>query len=122
MTTVTSPGGTPAVIYNLSGMTIDSITPAGTTQATATPVARYATYTVVLDSNTGSGSNTAGILLPVADIGDVVEVHTYYGMNVYPDSGSSIVETASGANAPLHIGGTRMFRKIGASLWSLLSA
>lgn len=74
MTTIVNPSGNTTISYSRSGLTIDSLTGGGngSNTATATPIIRYATHTVIR-ATTATGS--AGFLLPTdAEIGDVVEV------------------------------------------------
>lgn len=96
MTVIVNPSGSPTVVYSESGTTIDSITSAGTTQGTATPIVRYSEWTVVVVANgAGFGVSGSGCVLPAnAQIGDVVETH-FPGPGgatawLYPSSGFTI--------------------------------
>ena len=115
MTTVATPSGTPAPVYNRSGITIDTITAA----ATRTAITRYSGHTVVLVSNGGSTSN--GVELPSgAEIGDVVEVLVAtYGQ-------SCLLSAAAGDSlnlgSPMFCGAAVVVRKTTSTGWSVLSA
>jgi hypothetical protein len=102
LTVIVDPSGAPAVVYSQDVPTIDTITAAGTDQASATPIVQYGAWTIVKIEDPGSN---AGVVLPsTAQVGDVVEVH-YYGThtcNLYPNVGYSI-EQAS-ANSPVFPG------------------
>lgn len=96
MVTVSDPGGTPVVVYNNDGTTIDTIIAAGTNAGTATVIARYSTRTVVMVNSGGIGNE--GVRLPAnAQVGDTVEIYwlTNSGPTgfTYVDAGSSINET-----------------------------
>lgn len=116
MTTVTTPGGTPTVIYNREGATIDSITAAGSTQGTATAITRYSALTIVVVDNNGSSSN--GCIMPSdAEIGDVVEVHNSQdGFRLYPESGGQI--GASGTNSSVNAANSS-FRRTASGQWNV---
>lgn len=116
MTTVVSPGSSPVPVYNKSGVTIDSITAAAS--PSPTQIARYAGTTVVLVDNGGDTNNQ--VQLPVADIGDVVELYAIApssGFHVAADSGSSF----NLGGSLLSIFNVMVVRKTSASVWSVMS-
>jgi hypothetical protein len=125
VTTTTDPGGSPAVIYNRSGVTIDTIvggvSPA---EADAVPIVRYGAHTVVLVSSPNGRSDSPVSLPADAEIGDVVEVYGVYTTlvgrvtpYVWPQSGGSIATRPGGApSSPAAI-----FRKVTSDDWAMLA-
>lgn len=116
--TVIDPAGTPVLVFNRDGVTIDVITAAGTNQATATPITRHCGWTVVLISASGS----AGVQLPGnAEIGDLVELHGTSGTGgflVWPAVGDQIMYGgANNADSGAHI----LYRYISANNWLRVS-
>lgn len=122
MTTVTDPGGTPVVIYNRDGVTIDSITAAGTNSASAAVIPRYCAHSVIIASS-ASGSGDGIRLSSSSEVGDVVEI--YWDLNtgqglVYPPTGESINNAGSNVSSSAQ---RHLLRKVSATEWySLRSA
>lgn len=126
MTTIVDPSGTPAPVYNKSGLTIGTITPTGVSQGAAAPITAYASHTVLVAYN-AMGGGYAVLLPSTAEIGDVVEIHGQGNQtfDVYPESGSSIDNGSantplSGLGAgytPYHV----MLRKITTTNWYVIS-
>jgi hypothetical protein len=114
MMTILNPSGTPTIVYNRDGMTIASITAAGSTQGTATAIVRYSGVTaVVVDYG---GDNSHGVILPSsAEIGDTVMVSCPYQCRLYPDSGSSIDANSTDQSVSVT---ALMWVRTGSTLWS----
>lgn len=118
MTTIVDPSGTPTVIYNRFGTTIDLITATGTNQSTAAQIVRYSGWTIVLIT-TSAG---AGVKLPAnAEVGDLVELHPDSGGGnflVWPSSGDQIMYGGTNnADSGSHI----LYRYISANNWLRVS-
>lgn len=117
MTTVLTPAGTPTVIYNRSGLTIDSITATGTVMASAAAIVRYTGHTVVLVS-TPDSSNVGVVLPDDAEVGDVVEVHNIapisQGMSVFVPSGQYMNDDLNGSRIHIVWG---LYRLTAAGSW-----
>lgn len=118
MATVLSPSSSPSVFYNGSGVTIDNITAAGSTQADATAIVRFSGCTVLM---LYSDDTSKGIKLPAdANVGDLVEIHAIgYSAKTYPPSGESISGYA--ADAPYPGLNDVIYRKVSATNWRIVS-
>ncbi len=112
MATVLDPLGSPSIFYNRSGLTIQSVSAAGTTGSGATQLTLPTGHTTLLV--TPSSSNT-GVKLPVdgdTDVGDVIEVvdnSQSFQVIVY-DSGNNVVDTIGNGHGVI-------LRKVAASTW-----
>lgn len=94
MVTVVDPGGTPIPVYSPSGITIQTVSGAGTGgfnsagQSSAAQLVRYTDHSVYL---VASGN---GIRLPNdAQVGDVVEIHEWTNFAIFTVSGETISNT-----------------------------
>lgn len=122
MMTVQNPSGSPTIVYNRDGTTIESVTAAGTTQGGAAAIPRASGCTVALC--TPSVGNDSVIMPSGAEIGDVVEVYTTSNatnLNIWPQSGGSLGIAATNAALQIQEGG-RMFRYIGSGKWTVLGS
>lgn len=118
--TTTIISGSPTVVYNKSGTTIDIIVGSGTTQGGATPITQYGGNTIVLASRGAGGGDDIAIKLPSgAEIGDIVQVIAIDGSGnsvaIYPPSGEEI--WAQGTNNGFGVAGSSVFRKITSNRW-----
>ena len=125
MTTIVNPAGSPTIIYNLSGITVVSVTASGTSQATAAIIPNASGHTIA-NVTIPDSSNFCVILPSGSEIGDVVEVYAptdTHEINVFPDSGSTILGLAMNAGVnPATAGMGFIFRKIGASSWGAVGS
>jgi hypothetical protein len=119
MTTISTPSGTPTIIYNRDGLTVDAISGNGTTSGSATAMTRYCQHTVV--SVTVTTNNTAVKLPTGAEIGDVVEVYNVAGFplapDVFPPSGETLVNSNTDISCT---GGGAIFRKVTSTSWAFI--
>jgi hypothetical protein len=115
MTTVVNPNGTPAPVYNRSGITIETV--AGAAQASPTLVNVEAGTTVILVTSAGG----SWVQIPAGlEIGSVIEVYKA----TYSDSattqlsgGETFVQGNTGNWA-----GTVIARKTSSSHWHIISS
>lgn len=115
MVTIVDPSGSPAIAYNRSGATLETIEANGTTLGSATPIPALTGYTIVVASSTTG--NDAIALPEDAEVGDAVELHTTGLIRVFAPSGENLSDNASvlfGGNV------TILFRKISATTWRYL--
>jgi len=90
---IVDPAVSPTYVDNsFADCTISNLTATGTDAASAAPVIRYCSHTIIILSTTGSSQ---GIILPSsAMIGDIIEFHPTYGLSaatyLYPPSGGTI--------------------------------
>ncbi len=125
MTTITDPGGTPSVIYNRDGITIDTmvggVSPA---EADAVPIVSYGARTTVVLVSSPNGRADSAVSLPAdSEIGDVVEMYGVYTTlvgrmrpSVWPHSGDTIATRVGGPSMAAAI-----FRKVTSTDWAMLS-
>lgn len=117
MVTVADPGGTPVVVYNRSGTTVETVAATGTTLGAATQIVAYSGVTIVI---VDCVDNTdTGVILPIgADIGDLVEIYPVdYTARVYLPSGETV--NGSSALSGWQVGNSEgaAFRKVSATAW-----
>jgi hypothetical protein len=111
---------------------IDPITPAGTTGATATVISRLCNSTVVYATPT---ADMQGIMLPsaagAAAVGDTVEVHLnpvnatgVWTLLIYPASGETILNSSPTAGVPVPLmigtGAATVFRRLASTIWGMI--
>lgn len=118
MVTVVDPGGTPAPVYNRSGVTIQGVSGAGTNFGGATPIVASSGHSIALVSTV---TNDEGVILPdTAEIGDVAEVYRVTdtaAVRVYPPAGDTLY--GGGASHLLGSQGA-IFRKTSATRWHFI--
>lgn len=123
MVTVVDPLGTPVPVYNRSGTAIIEL-PAGLS-VSPTPIPAIAEITVVIVNYIDAVNDGRYLILPDdADVGDVIEVYENANSSpsIYPPSGETFINGASG---PLSIGGNLngvMFRRVTSTHWSALQS
>jgi hypothetical protein len=120
MTTITTPGGTPSVIYNLSGKTIQSINASGTTQGAGTSIVTYSEFSVLLVTASSSPDEQAIVLPTAPSIGDVVEIYNVSDVGVRLFPGGSDTIAGSTAYVQVDKGGGRRVIRTGAATWDIL--
>lgn len=119
MTTVVDPLGTPAPVYNRSGVTLVTVAGNGTTYGSATAIPHESGHTIALLTTTDT--DYAFKLPAVADIGDRVEVfrRTYPFVTderplIFPESGDTIED---GERTDVNVGAVMVFLKVTANDW-----
>lgn len=114
-------------MYSRSGVTLDAISPSGTTQATAAPVTANSGHAVLV---AGGSLGGLGVLLPsTAEVGDVVEIYgaiDSFTFDVYPEPGATINGGAVDAPTSALPSGLMprriVLRKTSAAGWHIVSA
>lgn len=123
MMTVLNPAGTPTIVYNRDGTTIESVTAAGTDQGSAASIPRSSGWTVVMVSIPDS-SDQCVVLPSTAEIGDVFEIYRISGggteLSVFPPSGGKISALSTDTAVTVVLGG--IFRFVGSCQWGGMSA
>lgn len=118
MTTVIDPAGTPAPVFNRSGLAIVDVAPAFGGASAVIPGG----FGHVIARVAPTGSPSAGIAqvdLPAsAEIGDVVEVHGLYQGSTWVNAptGELFINGNALEFAPQSMG--RAFQKIDTAIWS----
>lgn len=121
MSTIISPSSSPTVVYADDGTTVDTLTVAGTTQATAAVITRFARNSVV---TIVAGGSSTGVSLPSdSEVGDEVEIYNsltsrVFGALVY-GFGSELIDGSPANNG---VNNAVKFRKISALDWRTVSA
>jgi hypothetical protein len=133
MTTVIDPLGTPTVVYNRSGVNIQSVTANGagsTSPSGSAPVLNTVSgYNVILVT-VPDASNVDVVLPSNSDIGDVFELHnvsTAAAIQVWPSGSMTLASlatsspfTVSPATAPGFARYGTVFRMVSATMWAIL--
>lgn len=115
MITILNPDGTPSTTYNRDGLTIATISGAGTTQATATAILRHSQYTVVIVDAT---SGHEALMPNNAEVGDRVEVLAVNGyVDLWPESGGKFYGQAVNTIFNSHVYSGTMIR-VDSSTWA----
>jgi hypothetical protein len=151
MTTIIDPTGTPTIVYNRSGTTIVSLvggftpinTPGSPNGNAGVDIPRLSETTIALiTTNTvhdAGGVNISGrnevVRLPIADIGDVVEIYLVSADNqsggpaVFPQIGEQVLSIgepggaiSDGTNpSAMSFISTGRFRKVSSTIWVAIS-
>ncbi len=124
MTTTLNPSGTPTVVYNKGGKTIETISAGATSPGTQ--IAKYAQHTVVLvDPNGGTLMDPTFAQMPTADVGDFVELFMLYSeangssrTRMLPGNGCSFANSGTFTSFDLEFYAS--FLKISETIWQLV--
>lgn len=130
MAVVSSPSGTPSIVYGAGDVTIDVLTAGASLFASCTVnIVRYCPHTVVTVTSIASdGHGNGSVILPTnSQVGDVVEVHASTGMSggftvnpaaIYPPTGETILGAAEPNNVyEYHV----VLRKVSSTDWMPLT-
>ena len=115
MTTVVNPGGSPTVVFNLSGITVVSVA----TSASPVAIPYYSGVIIALITTSAEEGDGEVILPSSAQVGDVVEIYnatpTVHAVNVDVPEGQSFL---AGSVGTLSFAG--YFRMLPGGSWGVI--
>jgi len=116
MTTVVDPVGTPTIIYNRGGTTMQSVTATGTIKANYLQLQSYSEMSVFLVT---TAQSEYGVLLPAnSDVGDVVEIYRVAGSDSFHAFANGS-DTINGSSSEIN-GTASHFLKVSSTDWRMI--